>query len=43
MIRSQYGEDYLGIPISYSEETAPLGTGSAVINALKKLKKKRPF
>jgi len=43
MIRSQYGQDYLGIPISYSEETAPLGTGGAVINALKKLKKNRPF
>lgn len=43
MIRSQYGEDYLGIPISYSEETVPLGTGGAVANALKKLKKNEPF
>jgi len=43
MIRSQYAEDYLGIPISYSEETAPLGTGGAVINARQKLKKDKPF
>ena len=43
MIRSQYGGDYLGIPISYSEETAPRGTGGAVITAYKKLKKEKPF
>ena len=43
MIRSQYGDDYLGIPISYSEETAPLGTGGAVINARQKLKNDEPF
>ena len=43
MIRSQYADDYLGIPISYSEETAPLGTGGAVINARQKLKKDKPF
>ena len=43
MIRSTYGGDYLGIPISYSEETIPLGTGGAVINAHKKLKNNKPF
>jgi len=43
MIRSQYAGDYLGIPISYSEETAPLGTGGAVINAYQKLKNNKPF
>ena len=43
MIRSKYAGDYLGIPISYSEENAPLGTGGAVINASRKLKKDRPF
>ena len=43
MIRSQYADDYLGIPISYSEETAPLGTGGAVINARQKLRKDKPF
>ena len=43
MIRSQYGDDYLGIPISYSEETAPLGTGGAVINARRRLRKDKPF
>ena len=37
MIRSQFGNYYQGIPISYSEEMQPLGTGGAVINAQKKL------
>ncbi len=43
MIRSKYAGDYLGIPISYSEETTPLGTGGAVVNAYKKLKNNNPF
>ncbi len=43
MIRSQYADEYLGIPISYSEETAPLGTGGAFMNARQKLKKDGPF
>ena len=43
MIRSQFGNYYLGIPITYSEEMQPLGTGGAVINAQKKLVRKEPF
>ena len=43
MIRSQFGNYYKGIPISYSEEMQPLGTGGAVISAQKKLVKKEPF
>ena len=43
MIRSQYSDDYLGIPISYSEEAVPLGTGGAVINARQTLKNDQPF
>ena len=43
MIRSKYAGDYLGIPISYSEETNPLGTGGAVINAHKKLKNNKKY
>ena len=43
MIRSQFGNYYQGIPISYSEEMQPLGTGGAVISAQKKLVRKEPF
>ena len=43
MIRSQFGHYYQGIPITYSEEMQPLGTGGAVINAQKKLVRKEPF
>lgn len=43
MIRSQFGEIFQGIPISYSEETTPLGTGGAVVEAQKKLKHRKPF
>lgn len=43
MIRSQFGSTYYGIPISYSEEIQPLGTGGAVISAQKKLVSKEPF
>ena len=43
MIRSQFGNYYQGIPISYSEEMQPLGTGGAVISAQKKLVREEPF
>jgi D-glycero-alpha-D-manno-heptose 1-phosphate guanylyltransferase len=43
MIRSQFGNYYQGIPISYSEEMQPLGTGGAVINAQKKLVREESF
>jgi D-glycero-alpha-D-manno-heptose 1-phosphate guanylyltransferase len=43
MVRSQFGNYYQGIPISYSEEVQPLGTGGAVISAQKKLIRKEPF
>ena len=43
MVRSQFGNYYQGIPISYSEEVQPLGTGGAVISAQKKLVRKEPF
>ena len=43
MIRSQFGNYYQGVPVSYSEEMQPLGTGGAVINAQKKLLRKEPF
>jgi D-glycero-alpha-D-manno-heptose 1-phosphate guanylyltransferase len=43
MIKSQFGGNYQGVPISYSEETTPLGTGGAVIKAYKKLINNEPF
>ena len=43
MVRYQFGNYYQGIPISYSEEVQPLGTGGAVISAQEKLIGKEPF
>lgn len=44
MIRSHFGDHFHGIPITYSEEVTPLGTGGALINAQKMLvKKNEPF
>jgi D-glycero-alpha-D-manno-heptose 1-phosphate guanylyltransferase len=33
MFRSHFGDSYRGVPISFSEESRPLGTGGAIIKA----------
>lgn len=42
-IESHYGQSYCGIPISFSEEPTPLGTGGAVLHALRQTTISRPF
>ena len=38
MFRSHFGDSYRGVPISFSEESRPLGTGGAIIKAQTMLK-----
>lgn len=40
VIMNYFSDSYKGVPISYAIEEAPLGTGGAVINALKKISNK---
>jgi D-glycero-alpha-D-manno-heptose 1-phosphate guanylyltransferase len=43
LIRDYFGTDFRGIPITYAVEETPLGTGGAVLNALKYARTPRCF
>jgi D-glycero-alpha-D-manno-heptose 1-phosphate guanylyltransferase len=42
-VEKQYGSTYCGIPVVYSREETPLGTGGAVLNALRQHSLSDPF
>ena len=42
-VRNHYGDTYNGVPIAYSQEATALGTGGAVVNALRSLEISDPF
>lgn len=43
MFRTHFKNSYREIPISFSEEDSPLGTGGAIVQAQKMLIEKKPF
>lgn len=43
MFRTHFGVSYKNIPISFSEEESPIGTGGAVVKAQTMLQEKKPF
>ena len=43
MFRSYFGESYKNIPITFSEESRPLGTGGAIVKAQMLLREKKFF
>lgn len=43
MFRTHFGDSYNEIPISFSEEVTPLGTGGAIVKAQALLQEKTPF
>lgn len=42
-VEERYGNEYAGMHIAYSPELQPLGTGGAVIHAIKNFQLSRPF
>lgn len=42
-VRDAFGSEHAGMPIAYSEETEPLGTGGALRQAVERFELKRPF
>jgi hypothetical protein len=42
-VREHYGHEYLDLPIAYSQETAPLGTAGAILQAMRNFDLSSPF